>query len=80
MPRKSDSDWLIRNCKFGYQCTARWEDLAHTKKINVRFCGKCEQKVYWCDMDSDLHEAILRNRCVALFREGETLMGDVAFP
>ena len=80
MPKKSDSDFLLRNCKFGYQCPARWEELAPTKKADVRFCDKCDRKVHLCETDFDLYIAIENNRCVALWRRRELLLGHVVFP
>lgn len=80
MPKKSDSNFLVRNCKFGYQCQARWEELASTKREGIRFCGKCDRKVHFCEMDSELRDAIENNQCVALWRGLEMLLGDVAPP
>jgi hypothetical protein len=75
MPKKSDSRFLLRNCKFGYQCPALWEELASTKRADVRFCGKCDRKVHFCETDSELREAIENNRCVALWRRQGMLLG-----
>ena len=85
MPKKSDSEFTLRNCKFGYQCPSRWEDLAPTKKAGVQFCGKCDSKVYFCETDSELRDAVENNRCVALWRgrrrkRGEFLLGYIDPP
>jgi hypothetical protein len=69
-----EKGYFIRNCKFGYQCPADWNDLEKTKNDYIRFCGKCEKSVYFCEDDSDVYEAILENRCVAIWRERERRM------
>ncbi|WP_353200122.1 hypothetical protein [Sandarakinorhabdus sp.] len=69
-----EKGYFIRNCKFGYQCPKDWDELEKTKNDYIRFCRKCEQKVYFCEDDSDVYEAILENRCVAIWREGERRM------
>ena len=78
------SDRLIRNCKFRFRCTRQWQLLDETEAPSIRFCGECRKKVYLCETDVELIEALQQNRCVAMFDESDTeyptLLGDVELP
>jgi hypothetical protein len=37
----------IRNCRFAYKCSAKWEDLQETGDEFIRFCDDCEKEVYF---------------------------------
>ncbi len=56
----------IRNCVFGFKCTADWNDMAQTSDIDVRHCEICQKNVYFITKDEELVEAIDLNRCVAI--------------
>lgn len=64
---KSDSS-DIWNCKFTFQCPKRWKELTPIdgSDPDIRFCSKCEQKVYRCTTETQLASAIEENRCVAV--------------
>ena len=58
----------IRNCKFAFKCPKRWQELTSIDGDDpeIRFCSKCEQKVYRCTTDAEIALAIKENRCVAI--------------
>ena len=62
----SDSD--IRNCKFAFKCSKRWDDLREVEGLSerVRICDECEQRVYFCTTTAQLASAIRDNLCVAV--------------
>jgi hypothetical protein len=59
----------IRNCKFAFRCDRRWDDLIATRDPDVKFCGECQQEVFFCHTDAALADAIVRNRCIAIHVE-----------
>lgn len=74
----------IRNCKFAFRCDRRWADLTPTRDPDIKFCNGCQQEVFFCHTDAALVEAIVRNRCVAIYVENHldsgtprVLMGSV---
>jgi hypothetical protein len=72
---------IIRNCIFAFKCDKKWEELRATTTSNIHFCDACQRAVYFCRTDSELHEAIVLNRCVAVEFENssgerEQLLGD----
>jgi hypothetical protein len=56
----------LRNCVFGFKCTAKWNDLDRTSNRSIRFCQECQKEVHLCLRDEELAEAIKLNRCVAI--------------
>jgi hypothetical protein len=56
----------LRNCIFGFKCTANWDDMKRTSEQRVRHCEQCEKNVYFITKPEELIEAINLNRCVAL--------------
>ena len=58
----------IRNCEFAFKCPKRWQELTSIDggDLEIRFCSKCEQKVYRCTTDAEIALAIKANRCVAI--------------
>lgn len=55
----------IRNCEFRFQCTKTWDSLKPTEDLSVRFCEQCQRTVHYCRNETELHEAIVKNQCVA---------------
>ncbi len=61
----------IRNCVYGFKCTASWDQMSETFVDNVKHCEVCDKNVYWVMNPSELSEAIKLNRCVAIAVENE---------
>ena len=67
----------IRNCIFGFKCTADWNAMKLTSDMTVRHCQSCEKDVYLISTKEQLFDAINLNRCVAIKsekQESEKLM------
>lgn len=56
----------IRNCKFRYECSKKWEDLMQTFDKDVRYCHQCGSDVHYCRTQEELYEAMADNYCVAV--------------
>lgn len=56
----------LRNCIFGFKCTAKWEDMLETDNQNIRHCDLCNKNVYHVSDKNDLLMAIELDRCVAI--------------
>ena len=74
----------IRNCKFGFKCSANWQELEPTEDDeSIRFCKDCLREVYFCKTDEELIHNVINNRCIAIIREEHgrmhQLLGDVVF-
>ncbi|OYU33614.1 hypothetical protein [Novosphingobium sp. PASSN1] len=80
MTTKRTSGMLIRNCQFAFKCDAVWENLEQKRSKKIRFCNACEKNVYLCDGDYELAEKIRQNKCVAIDRYGERLLGAALHP
>jgi hypothetical protein len=57
----------LRNCVFGFKCTADWDAMKITSDVNIRHCSECKKDVYQVATQEELFEAIQLNRCVAIF-------------
>jgi len=57
----------IRNCNFSFEfeCPNVWENLAPTDQERVRFCGQCNEKVYFCENDAETIEHAIQRNCIA---------------
>jgi len=77
---KRNSGMLIRNCQFAFKCDAIWEDLEQKRNPKVRFCPTCSKNVYLCEGDTELYDNVVKNRCVAIFRLEQMLLGMVEDP
>lgn len=55
----------IRNCEFRFQCTKTWDSLKPTEDLSIRFCEQCQRTVHYCRNETELHDAIVKNKCVA---------------
>ena len=75
MTSKRNSQMLIRNCQFTFKCDAVWENLEQKRNKKIRFCHACSKNVYLCEDDYELREKIVQNKCVAIERHGERLLG-----
>lgn len=56
----------IRNCEFRFKCPMQWEALKPTDHEDQRYCGECNQLVYFCHIEEELMAAIKADRCVAI--------------
>lgn len=56
----------VRNCVFGFKCTADWNVMKLTSEMTVRHCQSCEKDVHLISTKEQLFEAIDKNRCVAI--------------
>ena len=50
-----DINITIENCIFSFNCTQKWIGLDVTVDKDIKFCRKCEKKVYLCKTDEDLN-------------------------
>ena len=59
---------FIENCKFKFECNKTWNSLEIKDDYseNRRFCGHCEQDVYFINSEAELQIAILNNYCVSI--------------
>ena len=77
------SELTIRNCIFGFKCSAIWEDLQETEDEAIKFCNSCQREVHYCSDDFELGTAVRLNRCVAIEKDdGGTVrltLGDVIY-
>jgi hypothetical protein len=67
----------IRNCVFAFKCTAQWSELIHTDDDKISFCEDCQKEVHLCEDDEELVKSVRLNRCIAIYREGGMVMGDL---
>ena len=64
----------IRNCMFGINCDANWDEMKivdHKDDTNseIRFCNHCQREVHECNDDNELAQNIRLNRCVRFYDE-----------
>ena len=57
---------LVRNCKFRFQCSKRWEDLQESPTPTIRNCPDCKELVWLVDDEHSLAQLILNDFCVAI--------------
>lgn len=67
----------IRNCFFSFKCTAKWNELTPTDDDNINFCENCQKEVHLCEDDEALIKSVRLNRCIAIYREGSLILGDL---
>ncbi len=73
----------IRNCQFNFECPKLWTELSVTSNSKIRRCNNCNQDVHFCQTAKELHNAIVKNLCVAVeinhpkSKKPEILMGDI---
>jgi hypothetical protein len=67
----------IRNCVFAFKCTAQWTGLTPTDDEKISFCDDCQKEVHLCEDDEELAKSVRLNRCIAIYREGGMIMGDL---
>ena len=72
-----DGEYTIRNCIFAFKCTAKWYELTPTDDDKVHFCNGCQKEVHLCEDDDELVKSVRLNRCIAIYREGDMMMGDL---
>ena len=71
----------IRNCKFAFKCSAKWDDLQETADEYIKFCDDCQKEVFFCENDDDLVAQVHLNRCVAILKPNtkEMFLGDIEY-
>ncbi len=71
----------IRNCKFAFKCSAKWDELQETEDDSIKFCDDCQKEVFFCENDDDLVAQVRLNRCVAILKPNakEFILGDVEY-
>lgn len=58
---------IIRNCEFKFECKLSWHNLKEiVDSEDIRYCIKCDEKVYLIKDAHSLRLALQLNRCVAL--------------
>ena len=67
----------IRNCVFAFKCTAQWSELTATDDEKISFCDDCQKEVHLCEDDEELAKSVRLNRCIAIYREGGMVIGDL---
>lgn len=72
-----EEDLTIRNCVFAFKCTAKWSELTPTDDDKISFCQDCQKEVHLCEDDDELVKSVRLNRCIAIYREGGMVMGDL---
>jgi hypothetical protein len=55
--------------RFTFVCPARWETLTPTEDATVRFCGHCQERVYFCDRGKVAAAHARAGDCIAVPRE-----------
>lgn len=59
----------IANCRFAFECTQRWRDLAPVRgHRDVRYCAACQTAVHLCVTAEEFRERTALGHCVALVR------------
>ena len=65
--RKKVARPLIENCLgVELECPKDWGSLSATERPDVRYCGSCRQKVYYCGSIGEARTYALAGRCVAV--------------
>ena len=73
----------IRNCEIRYACPNNWDGLEITQNAAIRHCSSCERDVHLCRTETELHQAMIDDHCVAikihdaLKGQETTLLGDI---
>lgn len=72
----------IENCemRFLFGCPERWDALAPTEVAAVRFCGACQERVYYCHTIEEAREHAKSGHCVAVDEGLPRAPGDVTLP
>jgi uncharacterized protein (TIGR02996 family) len=82
-------DWLARldrvpveNCdvQFEFVCPRRWQQLQPTKDSAVRYCDRCERRVYYCRSVDEAREHAQKGHCIAVDSRAERRYGDLTLP
>ncbi|TKD06515.1 hypothetical protein [Polyangium fumosum] len=55
--------------RFSFVCSARWETLAPTEDPTVRFCGHCQERVYFCEKGRVAAAHARAGDCIAVRRD-----------
>ena len=77
MIEMADDEFTIRNCVFAFKCTAKWNELMSTEDDKIRFCSECQKEVHLCEDDQELVKSVRLNRCIAIYRDGDMVLGDL---
>ena len=64
-----DSRAKVEHCRFAFECTQRWGDLAKVYgHPGVRYCATCETPVHYCTTVEAFNQHAAQGHCVALGR------------
>lgn len=55
-------------CEFSFICAKRWTDLQPTTRDDARYCGDCQQNVFYVPDEEQQCLAVALKRCGALYR------------
>jgi len=71
----------IRNCRFAFKCSSKWEDLQDTENDQIKFCNDCQKEVFFCEDDYALISHVRLNHCVAILKPNskELILGDIKY-
>ena len=63
-----------------FECAKNWDELPESAESH-RFCGQCEQNVYWVDSIEDLNKHAEAGNCIAYEDlRGPIIMGPPPIP
>ena len=58
---------IVENClAFEFECPKEWGALATTEQSNVRYCGSCAKRVFYCGTVDEARRQAQRGNCVAV--------------
>ncbi|ESZ89378.1 hypothetical protein KT71_003441 [Congregibacter litoralis KT71] len=63
--RKSNAEYELRNCSWGFKCEQTWDSLIVTDSSVEKYCSKCDRSVHLCDTLDDLAITVANNQCAA---------------
>ena len=65
--RRAVAQVAVEGCVgFELQCPKQWSSLESTERSDVRFCGACQQQVFYCTTIESARRRAQRNECVAI--------------
>ena len=89
LARPLDTRWLaivsklpIENCnvELAFRCPKRWEQLQTLADRRLRYCGTCNEKVYYCESIREARRHAARGRCIAVDCAIPRRSGDLQWP
>ncbi len=66
----------VSNCKLlQFRCSKKWEQLAPTEHNDIRFCGECKERVYFCQTQADIYSHFEQSHCIAFKNFDDDFLG-----